>query len=97
LSSHACSLFIAQHPTFQHSNSFDLHSDEIAVLKLTTLQAFVWLTAEALRAQSWKIDRAKTPRTQRKISSHLSELGGLCALARDILTFLAALPRCLFL
>jgi hypothetical protein len=63
----------------------------------------VWLTAEALRAQSWKIERAKhvlseiegTPRTQRKISSYLSELGGpfgvaqdmLCAFARDILTF----------
>ena len=43
-------------------------------------------TAEALRAQSWKIDRAKTPGTQRKIS-YLSELGGLCAFARDILTF----------
>ena len=61
------------------------------------LQAFVWPTAEALRAQSWKIDRAKTPRTQRKISSYLSELGGLCAFARDILTFScgpAALPLC---
>jgi hypothetical protein len=49
------------------------------------------LTAEALRAQSWKIYRAKTPRTQRKISSYLSELVGLCAFARDILPFLAAL------
>jgi hypothetical protein len=60
--------------------------------------------AEAPRAQSWKIARAKhvlsskvegTPRTQRKISSYLSELGGpfdlaqdmLGAFARDILSF----------
>ena len=34
---------------------------ETVNLKLVALQAFVWLTAEALRAQSWKIERAKTP------------------------------------
>jgi hypothetical protein len=58
------------------------------------LQASVWLTAEALRTQSWKIDRAKTPRTQRKNIFYLSELGGLCAFARDILTFFVVLPSC---
>jgi hypothetical protein len=64
------------------------------MLKSLAILAFVWVTVEALRAQSRRIDRGKTPRTQRKISSYLAELGGLCAFARDILTFLAAVPRC---
>jgi hypothetical protein len=44
-------------------------------------------TAEALRAQSWKIDCAKTPRTQRKYLLICPKLGGLRAFARDILNF----------
>jgi hypothetical protein len=54
-------------------------------------------TPEALSAQSWKIDHAKTPRTQRKISSFLSNLAAFAPFARDIPSFgcgVAALCLC---
>jgi hypothetical protein len=46
-------------------------------------------TPEALSAQSWKIDHAKTPRTQRKISSFLSNLAAFAPL-REIFRALVA-------
>jgi hypothetical protein len=49
---------------------------------LQALQAFVWLTAEALRAQSWKIDRAKTPRRQEHKEKYLLTSPNLAAFAR---------------
>jgi hypothetical protein len=53
-----------------------------------------WMISQTISTSIWKINRAKTPKTQREISSYLSELGGLCAFAGDIpiLWIAAALP-----